>query len=221
MRTKRFAIFDMDGTLIDSMPVWRGLGANFLRKNGVAPPDDLRKNIATMTLAQSAAYFQTLGVPGTADQILDAINGYMRLQYETTIGPRAGAADYLEALKSAGVRCCVATATDEALARICLERLDLLKYFEFIVSCETIGVGKTEPDVYHMAAQRLGAAPADIAVYEDVPYAAETAKRAGYYVVGVYDPSSERHQERLKQTIDAYLTDYTAAAAAALGGVRI
>ena len=211
----------MDGTLIDSMPVWRGLGASFLRENGVTPPDDLRKVIAPLTLPQSAAYFQTLGVTGSVDEIVDALNAYMRAQYETTIGLRENVVRYLEALKATGVRCCVATATDEALARICLNRLGLLAYFEFIVSCETIGAGKTDPAVYDAAARRLGAAPAEIAVYEDAPYAAETAKRAGYYVVGVHDPSAERHQARLKLTVDDYLTDYAAAAAALLGEVAV
>ncbi|HWP52031.1 MAG TPA: HAD family phosphatase [Clostridia bacterium] len=217
---KHFAIFDMDGTLIDSMPVWRGLGRTFLLSRGIAPPEDLRKTIAPMTLPQSADYFKTLGVTGTTGEIVDALNGYMRTQYETTIEPRENVAPYLDALKGAGVRCCVATATDEALARICLARLGLLKYFEFIVSCENIGVGKTSPAVYHAAAQRMGAAPADIAVYEDVPYAAETAKRAGYYTIGVYDPSAEKHQSRLKQTIDDYIEDYAVAAEAQAREVR-
>ncbi|MDF3003586.1 MAG: haloacid dehalogenase superfamily, subfamily variant 3 with third motif having or [Oscillospiraceae bacterium] len=210
---KRFAIFDMDGTLIDSMPAWRSLGRNFLLSRGITPPEDLRKIIAPMTLPQSAEYFKTLGVTGTTEEIVDALSGYMRAQYEETIELRENVAQYLNAIKAAGVRCCVATATDEALARICLGRLDLLKYFEFIVSCEDIGVGKTSPAVYHAAAERLGAIPSDIAVYEDIPYAAETAKQAGYYVVGVYDPSSERYQSRLKLTIDEYLEDYAAAAA--------
>lgn len=218
---KRFAIFDMDGTLLDSMPVWRGLGKNFLLSQGITPPEDLRKIIAPLTLPQSAGYFQTLGVTGTVEEIVDALNNYMRAQYETAIQPRENAAQYLNALKAAGVRCCVATATDEALARICLTRLGFLQYFEFIVSCEAIGVGKTSPAVYHAAAQRLGAAPADIAVYEDAPYAAETAKQAGYYIVGVYDPSAERHQERLKQTIDEYIEDYAAAAATLAGEVPV
>lgn len=218
---KRFAIFDMDGTLIDSMPVWRGLGASFLSLHGVTPPDDLRKIIAPLTLPQSAEYFQTLGVTGTVDEIVSALNAYMRAQYETTIGLREGVVAYLEALKSAGVRCCIATATNESLAQICLNRLKLLPYFEFIMSCETIGIGKTDPAVYDAAAQRLGAAPADIAVYEDAPYAAETAKQAGYYVIGVHDPSAERHQARLKLTIDEYLTDYAAAAAALIGEVAV
>ncbi|WMJ83614.1 HAD family hydrolase [Oscillospiraceae bacterium LTW-04] len=218
---KHFAIFDMDGTLIDSMPAWRGLGKNFLLSRGITPPDDLRKIIAPMTLQQSAEYFKTLGVKGKTDAIVKALNSYMRTQYETAIEPRENVAQYLEAIKAAGVRCCVATATDEALARTCLGRLDLLKYFEFIVSCEDIGVGKTSPAVYHAAAERLGAAPADIAVYEDVPYAAETAKQAGYYVVGVYDPSAERHQERLKLTIDEYIADYAAAAVALTGEVSV
>lgn len=210
---KRFAIFDMDGTLIDSMPIWRGLGAAFLRAHGVSPPEDLRKALASQTLAQTAEYFKKLGVKGTINGIIDALNDYMRVQYETTIDLREDVLTYLDALKSAGVRCCVATATNQELAQICLERLKIINHFEFIMSCETIGKGKTDPAVYDMAAKRLGAAPADIAVYEDAPYAAETAKRAGYYVIGVYDPSAKHHQQRLRLASDCYLIDYAAAAA--------
>lgn len=211
---KSFAIFDMDGTLLDSMPAWRGLGKNFLQSHNITPPSDLRKIIAPMTLVQSAEYFKTLGVTGTAEEIVDALNNYMREQYRTTIAPREHVAQYLEALKMAGVRCCVATATDVALAQLCFERLGLMTYFDFIVSCEDIGIGKTSPAVYHAAAEKLGAAPGDIAVYEDIPYAAQTAKKAGYYVVGVYDPSAEKYQPSLKLTIDEYIEDYAAAAAA-------
>lgn len=209
---KRFAIFDMDGTLIDSMPAWRNLGKNFLISHNITPPENLRKVIAPMTMSQSAQYFKTLGINGTTEEIVDALTGYMREQYCTTIQPREGVEQYLKALQTLGVRCCVATATDEALARICLGRLGLLCYFEFIASCEDIGVGKTSPDIYHLAAGKLGASPCDIAVYEDAPYAAETAKTAGYYTVGVYDPSAEAFQQRLKTTIDEYLADYAAAA---------
>lgn len=214
---KRFAIFDMDGTLIDSMPAWRDLGKNFLISHNIALPEDLRKVIAPMTMPQCADYFKTLGVAGTNEEIVEALNSYMREQYRTTIEPRECVEQYLEALKSIGVRCCVATATDEGLARICLERLGLLSYFEFIVSCEDIGVGKTSPDIYHAAAEKLGADPCDIAVFEDVPYAAQTAKKAGYYTVGVYDPFSEAHQKRLKLTIDEYIADYNFAADELIG----
>lgn len=211
---KRYAIFDMDGTILDSMPVWRSLGKNFLLANNVTPPEDLRKIIAPLTLPATAEYFQTLGIKGGVEEIVEALNGYMRAQYETTIAPRACVEDYIKALHNRGVRCCVATATDERLAKICLERLNLLHYFEFIVSCETIGIGKTQPDVYFLAAQRLGAEPHEIAVLEDAPYAAETAKQAGFYVIGIHDPSAERHQARLKETIDEYITDFAEAAKA-------
>lgn len=209
---KHYAIFDMDGTLIDSMPVWRTLGKTYLRTKGIVPPADLRKVIAPMTMLQSAEYFQTLGVPGRAPQIAAELDAWMRKRYESDIPARPGAGDYLAELKARGVRCCVATATDPGLAGICLDRLKLLKYFEFIVSCETIGCTKTAPDIYHLAAGRLGAVPAQIAVYEDAPYAAETARRAGYYTVGVFDDSPEASQERLKAACNEYILSFSDAA---------
>jgi beta-phosphoglucomutase-like phosphatase (HAD superfamily) len=80
---------------------------------------------------------------------------------------------------------------------LCLHRLGIYDRFEFILSCETVGVGKNRPDVYYAAAQRLGAAPGEIAVYEDSLYAAQTAAKAGFYVVGVYDQNAQNHWEAL------------------------
>lgn len=205
---QHYAIFDMDGTLIDSMPVWRNLGKGYLQSKGIRPPEDLRKTIAPMTMLQSAEYFHTLGVFESPPQIMRELDAWMKERYGTDIPARRGVGDYLETLRARGVRCCVATATDPGLARLCLNRLDLLRYFEFVVSCEEIGRTKIAPDIYHLAAGRLGAAPAEIAVYEDAPYAAETAKRAGYYTIGVFDDSPEVSQKRLIAACDEYIRDF-------------
>lgn len=209
---KRFAIFDMDGTLIDSMPAWKSLGTTFLRECGIEPPSDLRKKVAKMTMLESGEYFNSLGIKGTAQEIAADLNACMERQYRTTIAEREGVKKYLEALKAKNVRCCVATATDLSLAKACLTRLGLMSFFEFAVSCEDIGVTKHQPDIYFEAAKRLGGKPCDIAVYEDVPYAAKTAKDAGFFVVGVFDPACEAPQEQLREYSNEYIKDYTAAA---------
>lgn len=211
---KRFALFDMDGTLIDSMPFWQSLGSDYLRAHGVTPPANLREVIGPMTISGAAAYFAALGITDTVEQIVNECNSMMRRAYSSVIPPRKGVEGYLAALRARGVRCCVATATDTKLAALCLERLGLLRYFEFIESCEQLGIGKDRPDIYLIAARKLGCTdPADAAVFEDAPYAARTAKQAGFYTVGVFDPAAETPPEELLATADAYITDYTEATA--------
>ena len=100
---------------------------------------------------------------------------------------------------------CVASATAEPLMEACLSRLGVAHYFQFLLSCETVGAGKNRPDVYFAAAERLGAEPEEIAVYEDALYAARTAKEAGFYVVGVYDDSASGHWDELKELADEWM----------------
>ncbi len=211
---KRYAIFDMDGTLVDSMPIWKDLGKSYLTEKGVAIPPDLRRRVSTMTMPETGAYFQQLGISGTPEEIAEEMNEWMHRQYRTTIEPCTGVAEYLEALRERNVTMCVATATDSRLAATCLTRLGLIDYFAFIASCEDTGIGKQSPHIYQLAAARLGASePGEVAVLEDAPYAARTARNAGFYTIGIYDPCSEHRQAELQELVDEYITDYREAAA--------
>lgn len=209
---KHFAIFDMDGTLVDSMGYWRALSTEYLNSRGVAHiPEDIIKRIKPMTMTESAALFiESFGLSGTAEEIAGQMNAMMDGHYRSDIPLKKGAREYLEALQNRGVCMCVASATAEPLMEACLGRLGIRDCFAFLLSCETVGVGKNQPDVYHAAAERLGAKPDEIAVYEDAFYAAETAKKAGYYVVGVFDESSAKNWDRLKELSDEVLFSFNA-----------
>src|SRR5699024_5440718 len=111
-------------------------------------------------------------------------------------------------LKQQGAKLCVATATAEPLARACLERLGVAHYFDFILSCEAVGKGKTQPDVYLEAARRMGSSPGDTAVFEDALYAAQTAKEAGFYTVGVPEASYEQDWPALAALADETIMDW-------------
>ena len=202
---KRYCIFDMDGTLVDSMGYWRRLAMDYLHSLGFRPTVQQLAPLRTQTLTQSAGYFMKLfGLAGPPEKIISQMEAVMEAHYRKDIPLKPGAAEYLAALKAAGARLCVATATSEPLARACLERLKVLEYFDFIVSCETINTGKDQPDIFHLACRRLGARPKDTAVFEDAPYAARTAKAAGYFVVGLCDEDALSRQEELKEICDLY-----------------
>ena len=210
---KRFAIFDMDGTLIDSMGIWNNLGREYLDSKGIyrdMEKDDaekeiaiIMKEIATMTMSESAEYFRTrFSLPGSAGSIAHEMNGMMDEHYKKDIPLKHGVKEYLQKLKASGVHMCVASATAEPLMVACLERLGVLSYFDFILSCESMNTSKREPEIYLEAARRFQAAPEETAVYEDVLYAVRTAKHAGFYVVGVYDKESEGEWTQIWGTAD-------------------
>lgn len=189
---KSFAIFDMDGTLTDSMGFWRGVGGEYLESRGVADyPDDLWAVMGEMTMPQCAGeMIRRFGLSDTPQAVIDGMNALMARHYARDVPLKPGADALLAELAGRGVDMCVASATDETLVRSCLSRLGVLERFLFILSCESLGAGKDRPDIYLEAARRFGCRPEEAAVYEDALYAARTAVEAGFYVVGVYDENA-------------------------------
>lgn len=187
---KKYAIFDMDGTLVDSMSFWRNLASQYLHSKGVDNiPANILEQIKPMTMSDSAELFRAeFGLTG---DIEGEMNAMMDDHYRNDIPLKSGVAAYLHTLHRNDVKMCVASATAEPLMESCLGRLGVLPCFAFLLSCETVGTGKGSPEVYLEAAHRLGAEPYEIAVYEDALYAARTAKNAGFHLVGVYDENSD------------------------------
>ena len=204
---KKFAIFDMDGTLIDSMGFWKNLATEYLTSKGIMQiPADILERIKPMTMSESAALFkQEFGLTGDPAAEMNAM---MDAHYRNNIPLKAGVREYLENLHRQGVRMCVASATAEQLMEACLTRLDVRQYFEFLLSCETVGAGKSSPLVYREAARRLGAAPGEVAVYEDALYAVQTAKEALFHVVGVFDSGSSGNWKTIEKIADEIIINW-------------
>lgn len=200
---KKYCIFDMDGTLTDSMHDWKALGRDYLVSKGAEPDETLLWMVKTMTMIESAAYFMdAFGIEGPPERIVEEMQAVMAERYRSDIPLKPGVRAYLAALKAQGARLCVATATAEPLARSCFRRLGIEDCFDAVISCETLGVGKDRPDVFLAAAGRMGADPADCAVFEDALFAAGTAKRAGFYTVGVREPSYAGDWEQMRALCD-------------------
>lgn len=201
------AIFDLDGTLLDSMPIWRAAGDRYLRGLGRVPEEGLDRKLFSMSVPDGAAWLKkNYDLPFSPQQIIDGINGTMAEAYRAEVPLKPGAEALLKALAARGVRLAVATASDRPLVESALSRLGVLPLFEGIFTCTEIGAGKGEsPAVYLAAAQALGGVPADCWVFEDALHAARTAAGAGFRVVGVYDESGAEDWEALRKVSEVSL----------------
>jgi HAD superfamily hydrolase (TIGR01509 family) len=191
---KKYAIFDMDGTLIDSMAFWRNLPREYLKIQKVDTDiSKLADEIAPLTVSEAAALFvERFQLKSEAERVASEMNNIMAEHYRKDIPLKNKANTLIDGLVADGVRLCVASATDKELVAACLGRLGIIDRFEFILSCEELGTSKRKPLIFLEAAERFKAMPAEVAVYEDALYAVQTAKKAGFYTIGVYDSESEK-----------------------------
>ena len=203
------AIFDLDGTLLDSMFIWDTIGEEYLRSLGKEPHEDLKETFMTLTLEEAAVYYREhYGVTLSVKEIVDGVNAMVEQTYRTKVTLKPGIAEYLAWLKENGVRMCVATVTDRYLVEETLERLGVRHYFSEIFTCAEVGFGKDKPVIYQKALEHLETEKRDTYVFEDMLFALNTAKTDGFPTVGIYD-RHEAHQDELKELADYYVLDFT------------
>lgn len=203
---KKFAVFDMDGTLVDSGAVWARLSEEYFSSLGVFLSPSLIEETSHLTVLETASRFvQELNLSLTPEAVAEAINSRMERHYRTDIPLKPGVQAVLARLQKAGVKMCVASSTSPDLIDVCLRRLGVRDYFEFLLSAEEVGASKDRPDVYLEAARRLGSCPENTVVFEDLLFAVKTAKSAGFQTAAVYDESSAEDQEALKELASFYI----------------
>lgn len=204
------AIFDMDGTLLDSMPVWEHASERYLKNQGIAVEERLSEILFSMSMREGAAYVkEKYGLSEDIDIIVAGVNRIVFCAYETEVQPKAGVRGLLEHLKQNGVPMVVATSTDRPMVETALKRTGLAAYFKQIFTCTEVGAGKSSPDIFYAAAECLGTQPEDTLVFEDALYAIKTAKAAGFRTVGLYDAASEKEQEEIRAYADIYCREIT------------
>ena len=202
------AIFDFDGTLVDSMFIWDTIGEDYLRSLGKEPHEDLKETFMTLSLEEAAEYYRThYGVTLSVKEIVNGVNTMVEGIYRTRVALKQGVADFLAQLKENGTRMCIATVTDRYLVEKTLDRLSILQYFSEIFTCAEVEYGKDKPIIYRKALEHLGTMKNETYVFEDSLFALKTAKADGFTTVGVYD-RHENRQDSLKNLADYYIVDF-------------
>lgn len=199
------AIFDLDGTLVDSMYIWDWVPGELIRQLGGDPPVDLAQALTELSREEAADYligrFQLTQTP---EGLLQMVNDLVDRAYREEVPMKPGADVLLKRLAQRGIPCGIATASEAFQAREAMERLGLWNYFQFAVSSGEYGP-KSRPDIYLEAARRLGGKPGELLVFEDALHAARTASKAGFLVAGVYDSSAAADEPAMRKLCRWYL----------------
>ena len=199
-------IFDLDGTLLSSLSAWDQAASNYLKTRGIALPPDLQAQVEKMSLLDGARLLkEQYHLQESPQELLAATIYPVGQHYYHDIPAKAQVPLLLAYLHSQGIKMAVATASHADFARGALERLGLMDYFEFIITCDEVGIGKTDPRVYEEARLRLGAEKARTVVVEDAPHALKTAHDAGFKTIGVDEEYYRKQAEQIRKAADLFL----------------
>lgn len=203
------AIFDMDGTLIDSMWMWQDIDVEYLARFGIPLPSDLQRQIEGMSFSETAAYFkERFQIPHPVEQIKKDWNQMAWEKYENEVTVKEGVFDFLDYLKERGVKMGIATSNSVELAEMVLEKRGLTPYFDAVhTSCE-VKRGKPYPDIYEFVAEKLGVQPEHCLVFEDVVHGILAGKAANMKVCAIFDEYSKEQDDEKKRLADYYINSF-------------
>jgi len=205
------AIFDMDGTLIDSLMIWsviwKKFGDKFCSGEEFLPSESDDKKVRTMTLKDAMYYLHSkYSIGKNGDELHEEAKNIIAEFYACDVSLKEGVAQFLEYCYAKGVKMCIASATDIKLIKLAVDHCNIGKYFDAILSCAEIGKGKDQPDIYIKALDCLGTAKNETFIFEDSHIAIETASKLGIGTVGIYDKYNFDH-DKIKSISKIYIDD--------------
>ncbi len=207
MMDQKLVIFDMDGTLIDSMPYWESCGRTYLTGKGIDVPDDFEQKIEAMTLLESSAYMkEEFHLEGTVEEILTQAMERIALAYAFEIPPKNGMKLRVKAEKDAGNTVIILSNSEKSCIEAAMKRTGMKRYFDAIYATDELGMRKDGPEIFDFVAKKHGFTTSQTHVYDDAKHAIEAAKAAGCYVTAVYDYTMKDQWEQIVAIADEVIT---------------
>lgn len=202
-------LFDLDGTLLDSMHLWDDVGIRFLNQHHIEVPIHINDIIKDMSFAQSAKYFITLGnLSMSVKEVCEEIYQMVAYRYAQEVSCKKGVTAFLKQAQAQDIPMGIVTALDKDIASAALKHNKIDAYFSFILTCDEIKKGKDEPDIYLEGAKRLGVVPHHIYVFEDALYCMKTAKNASFHVIGVFDETQHISDQDKQKYCECFVYDF-------------
>ena len=202
-------LFDLDGTLVESMSMWGDIDVDYLKKFHIPVPEGLQKAIEGLSMYQTAVYFKgNFAIEDSLENIMDEWNRMAYEKYTTEIPLKPGVRAFLDVLKSKNIPCGIATSNSRILTEAILKSHQVENYFSVMVTGDEITNGKPNPEVYLEAAKKLDIAPEHCLVFEDIPFGIMAGKRAGMTVCAVEDDYSMNDMEEKIRLADFYIKSY-------------
>ncbi len=204
-RAKGF-IFDVDGTLCDTMGFYETFLHDYLKGMGIEPKPGLRDEIRGFTIPEAFMYImEEYNIPKPGHEILSDADRILSEFYSNQATLKDGVVEFLEYARSKGIKMCIATATNREYIELMLRHFNIEKYFEFILTSPEVGRGKKFPDIYNISAQRLGCTIGNTIVFEDAVHAVKTAKKEGYTVFALSDKYQKKFEDEIRLNSDIYV----------------
>lgn len=212
MDIKKFkgVIFDLDGTLIDSMDVWNQVDIEFFKRRSMEVPEGYKKVISKMPFTAIAEYTkEKYSIKESAEEIIEEWHTIALAEYKYNVKLKDGAKEFIEKCKENGLKCTYATASADILCDTVLKANNVYEYFDSKAYVYEVDKDKSEPDVYLLAAERLNLNPQECIVFEDIIEGVKSAKKGGFTVCGVYDDSSAKDEKEIREIADYYIKSFT------------
>ena len=201
-------LFDFDGTLVDSMPTYIAVMLRVLDENGISYGEDIVKIVTPLGYKGTAEYYQKLGVRMSVEEIIALFDAYAKKEYTENVQAKVSVKEALTQMKARGDKLNVLTASPHVMLDPCLRRLGMYELFDNVWSCDDFKTTKANPEIYKMAAEKIGKPIDEILFLDDNYDADKTAKLSGIKVCGVYDASSEDYINDIKGVSDYYIYDF-------------
>ena len=202
-------LFDFDGTLVDSMPHFASIILGVLDEFGISYPDDIIKTVTPLGIPGTARYFTEMGVPLSVEELTHRIIFNLAAAYETSITAKETVIETLRELKARGCSLNILTASPHTSLDPCLQRLGIFDLFQNVWSSDDFGTTKADPEIYRMAAEKMGVPVSEVTFLDDNLGADKTAKAAGCRVIGVYDDSSREYEGEMRSVCDGYIYKFS------------